>query len=98
MNLRIAMAAAAFAAVIGASPVLAEESSDDIPAIVEHGEVNIDFRYRYEFVDQDGFSEDADASTLRSRLSLKSGLFYNTQFFVEVEDVREVFSNNFTPS
>jgi hypothetical protein len=95
MNLRIAMAAAAFAAVIGASPVLAEESSDDIRAIVENGEVNLDFRYRYEFVDQDGFSEDADASTLRSRLSLKSGLFYNTQFFVEVEDVREVFSNNF---
>ena len=95
MNLRIAMTAVSFAVVIGASPVLAEESSDDIRAIVEDGEVNLDFRYRYEFVDQDGFSEDADASTLRSRLSLKSGLYRDFQFFVEVEDVREVFSNDF---
>lgn len=102
MNLRIAIAAAAMAVVVAAGPALAaevvitkEKSSDDIRAIVENGEVNLDFRYRYEYVDQDGFSKEANASTLRSRLSLKSGLFYNTQFFIEVEDVREVFSNDF---
>ncbi len=37
------------------------------------GKASLDFRYRYEAIDQDGFSDDAGASTLRTRFTWKSG-------------------------
>ncbi|MEM1434347.1 MAG: alginate export family protein [Pseudomonadota bacterium] len=41
------------------------------------GTVNANFRYRYEFVDQETFDEDAGASTLLTRLTYKSGDFFD---------------------
>ncbi|MCB1731020.1 MAG: hypothetical protein KDI21_11135, partial [Halieaceae bacterium] len=43
---------------------------------VKGGDVYLDFRYRYEGVDQDGISKDAAASTLRSRLGLSTGSYH----------------------
>jgi hypothetical protein len=37
------------------------------------GKVSLDFRYRFENVDQDGFDRDAYASTLRTRLGYQTG-------------------------
>ena len=45
---------------------------DDIAKMVEEGTAKVDFRYRYEGVEQEGFDKDANASTLRSRLTLTS--------------------------
>lgn len=69
------------------------------------GEVDLDFRYRYEFVDQEccdptepagtDFDDDAHALTLRSRLSYRSGTWRNFGFFAEAEDVRSTFVNDF---
>ena len=42
-----------------------------------------ELRYRYEFVDQNGFSEDAHASTLRVNLGYKTGVYYDFQALVE---------------
>ena len=36
--------------------------------MIMQGELDLNFRYRYEYVDQDGFDRDAKASTLRSLL------------------------------
>ena len=60
-----------FCLVLLAGPVHA--NVDDLSKAVSEGKVNFDFRYRYEFVDQDGIDEEAGASTLRSRLTFVSG-------------------------
>jgi len=46
------------------SPVRSEESSNDVGVLLGDGKISLDFRYRYEFVDQDGFDHDANANTL----------------------------------
>ncbi len=59
---------------------------------VDKGQSNLDLnlRYRYEFVDQDGFAKDAYASTLRTRLAYRSPYFSNFGFLIEFEDERSV--------
>ena len=63
--------------------------------LISGGEIDLSFRYRYENVDQDGISDEARASTVRSRLSLRSGTYRNFGFFVEVDDVHEVGIDHF---
>ncbi|MEQ8485156.1 MAG: alginate export family protein [Pseudomonadales bacterium] len=62
---------------------------------VDGGSVGVSFRYRYEFVDDDAFAEDAHASTLRSRLWLQSGTHRDLAFLIEFEDVRELWVDDF---
>jgi len=68
---------------------------DELHKLVSDGEIDLSFRYRFEFVDQDGFDEDAEASTVRTRLSVKSGDFRDFDFFIEVDDVRQIIWDNF---
>jgi len=68
------------------------------PAAIEafaDGEVGLDFRHRLEFVDEDGFAENAEASTLRTRLNFRSGQWNGLDFFVEFSDVREIVLDDF---
>ena len=51
-------------------------------------------RYRYEFVDQENISDEANAHTLRTRLGFQSGSFRGFDFNIEVNDVRHL-SNDF---
>jgi len=55
----------------------------------------LDFRHRIELVDEDGVAEEAEASTLRTRLNLKTGRFNGVQAFFEFSDVREIGLNDF---
>ena len=52
--------------------------------------LNLDFRYRYEFVDQDGFAKNAYASTLRTRLAYRSPHTVNFGFLIEFDDLRPI--------
>jgi len=70
----------------------AGESLGDALAASQWG---LDFRYRIELVDEDGFAEDAEASTLRTRLNLKTGSYRGLQAFVEFADVREIVLDDF---
>ena len=45
----------------------------DLSAAISEGKSSMNFRYRFEGVDQDGINEDAAASTLRSRYTCVSG-------------------------
>ena len=47
--------------------------TDDVSAAISEGKSSMNFRYRFEGVDQDGVNEDAAASTLRSRYTFVSG-------------------------
>jgi hypothetical protein len=59
------------------------------------GSIGLSFRYRYEYVDEEAFAEDARASTLRSRLSLQSGTHRDLAFLIEVDDIREILQDDF---
>jgi hypothetical protein len=81
------------------------DNTTGFASLLSDGTVDVSFRYRYEYVDQDccdptqppgtDFDEDAQASTLRSRLSATSGTWYETQLFVEVDDVRTIFADHY---
>ncbi len=64
-----------------------EQSS---PGLNSDGKLSLNFRYRYEFVDQDSFTKDAHASILRTRLAYRSPYFANFGFLIELDDVRSV--------
>ncbi len=50
-------------------------------------EANLLLRYRFEHVDQDSFAEEASASTLLSRLTVKSGVVAGFHGLIEVDNV-----------
>lgn len=64
-------------------------------AALVDGKVGLDLRYRLELVDEDGFDEDAEASTLRTRLNYRTGTWRGLNAFVEFSDVREVGLDDF---
>jgi hypothetical protein len=71
------------------------QAADSLTEMFTEGEGHINFRHRFEFVDQDGFSKDATASTLRSRVNFKTAEFNKWSAFIEFEDVRPIGINNF---
>ena len=74
-----------------ASQSMAEETFlDGLQSMVTEGSASLDFRYRYENVDQDGFDDDAEASTLRSRLTLETGNFSGFSALLEFDDVTAI--------
>jgi len=73
----------------------AASAAEQPAALMNDGKIALAFRYRYEFVDDDNFPEEAKASTLRSRLSLQSGSYRDFSFFLEADDIREIGSDDF---
>lgn len=59
------MAAGMSTALLATSMAQAEEAGNQSD-MVKKGSVNLDFRYRFEYVDQDGIDEEAEASTLET--------------------------------
>ena len=76
----------------GASSANATDSLFDA---FSNGDSNLSFRYRFEFVDQDGFDKDAKASTVRTRLNYKTETYKGFTFFIEADNVTEVFVDDF---
>jgi hypothetical protein len=86
------LAAAVAAASMGLGQVVV---ADDFKEALTGGEVNFDFRYRYENVDDDNsLTDDAHASTLRSRLTYTTKTWNDFQAQVEVDDVSIIGSMN----
>ncbi len=67
--------------------LLAEESIKDA---FKKGEVSLDLRYRYEFVDDNASSEDANASTARIRFGYKTGTYYDFFAYADFEALRVI--------
>jgi hypothetical protein len=70
-------------------------SSDNLMDAFSKGDANLSFRYRYEFVDQEGFDKNANASTLRTRLNYKTEAYKGLTFFVEADNITEIGADNF---
>jgi hypothetical protein len=75
------------ASVVPAAETLSQAFSDGTP------ELNI--RYRYENVDQDGFDMDARASTIRFRFGYTTAPFYGVFVGVDAEYVATIIADNY---
>ena len=76
--------------------VAAEQGfSEDLAAAVKAGTVAVEFRYRYEWVDQDGIAKEANASTLHSRLAASSGDFHGFSVLGEADNVTVIGPEDF---
>ena len=73
----------------------AEGVLDGLSKAVSDGTAKLDFRYRYEYVDDDAFSRNAKASTLRSRLTLATAAYRGLTFLVEFDNVAYIGDDNF---
>ena len=99
---RSACTAAVVAALASAAPGAAQDA--DPPSTGEwssfreafaNGRTWINLRYRFEHVDAEGFTRDADASTLRTVLGYESGAYHDFKFLLEVEDVAPIGNENY---
>ncbi len=61
---------------------------------IANGNLDLNFRYRVETVDQDNALEDATASTLKSRLSYTTQAYNNFQARIQVDDVHVIGDDN----
>jgi len=66
-----------------------------IDKLINDSKSQISFRYRYEGVDQDGFNEDANSNTVRTRLSWTSGTLNNFSAKIELDDVRSIGDDDY---
>jgi len=73
----------------------AENLTDELAAAVAGSTVNLNFRYRFEAVDDDAFDKDAWANTLRSRLTVAPKAVRDFSVLLEVDDVRHIGADNF---
>jgi hypothetical protein len=85
-----------YALLLAVNCVAADEGSvDTLTEMVTRGSAGLDFRYRYENVDEDGLSRTASANTLRSRLTLTSASFGGVSALAEVDNVWDFGSDNY---
>jgi len=80
--------------VLGGMPVKAGLLDDAVEAI-RGGETKFNFRYRFEHVDQDSFSRDANASTLRSRIGFSTGDLRGWTALVEADQLSVIGPERF---
>jgi hypothetical protein len=68
---------------------------DDLAKAVRDGKASLDFRYRYEYVDQDSFDDEAEASLMRSRLTLESADLKGFKALIEADNVTNIGVNDY---
>ena len=78
-----------------ALPVYAENSDTMNLFFVDDAKVSLAFRYRLENIDQDGFSKDATASTLRTTLNYKTGQLNDFSATLEFQNIAHIGNDNF---
>ncbi len=70
-------------------------SVESLAEAFTEGDANLSFRYRFEMVDQDNFTRDANASTLLTRLNYGTEKYQGFKFFIEADNIMEVFGDNY---
>ena len=83
------------ASVISTPFVFADSSTiaSGITKALGDSKVNISLRARYEVVDQDDIDNNANALTLKSRLTLKTGAYSGLSLGLEVDDVTQIIDD-----
>lgn len=70
-------------------------AGDTVESIVTDGNFFGEARYRYEFVDQNGITEEANASTVRTNVGFKTGVYRDFQALIEAQLVNTIGANAF---
>lgn len=78
-----------------AMPFSAAHAESAVTKALAEGTGSASLRYRYEVVDQENMTEDAEASTVRTRVGYKTGELSGLTGYIEFEDVRVVGSERF---
>ncbi|MGS2723717.1 porin [Porticoccus sp. GXU_MW_L64] len=87
------------AVTLSALPAANAEQANSVAELFTQGEFDLNFRYRYEYVDQQGIENTAKASTLKSRLSYKSATYNNFRLVGEVDNVSAIGAEQYrTPT
>jgi len=71
------------------------ESTTTFDQIISESSLSADFRYRYEFIDQESKPENARASTLRSRLRFNTGEYDGFSALIEGANVLAIGSERY---
>jgi hypothetical protein len=85
--------------IAGATPASAQAplgEADGFFAALHDGEGHVAFRYRFEYVDQDGLDEQAMASTLRTAIGYQTLQYRKLDFYIEMTNVADVGSGPYT--
>ena len=77
------------------APQAVAEDGGDFGVALASGDTSIGVRYRYEFVDQEGIDEDANASTARLRFNYRTGDWLGWSAFGEFDHVFHVGLRDF---
>lgn len=85
----------ALAGLISAPSVSAQEEAQGLGDAIIAGKAHVNFRYRYEFVAEDDFDEDANASTLRFRLNYETKKWRGWSAFGEFDYVGHLLMKDF---
>ncbi|GJL84482.1 MAG: hypothetical protein DHS20C02_02570 [Micavibrio sp.] len=93
-SLRFPMMVAACGLAMSA-PAYAVDGYDAEQSLIKDGKFYANVRYRFEHVEQDGFTKDADASTIRTRFGFQTGTFEGFQGQIEAEAVGYLGDDNF---
>ena len=72
-----------------------KDSYDDFRAALAGGRTWLNLRLRLEHVDQEGFTRDAFANTLRTALGYETGVYEGFQAYLEVEDVAPIGEDDY---
>jgi hypothetical protein len=84
-----------FGTAAGAEEGASGGSGTDLGEALTDGRVWANIRYRFEHVDQDGFTEDAEANTIRTRLGYETGQFHGFSALLEFENVTRLGPEDF---
>ena len=96
MDKRTTGVATALALLMATGSVAQEkQAQDNLAATIAGGDPGLFLRYRYEFVDQATFDEDAHASTLLVRLNYETDSWKNWSGFIEFDYITEVLVNDY---
>ncbi|WP_193166141.1 alginate export family protein [Microbulbifer hainanensis] len=84
----------------GTSVIVLPAAADTVEAksltgALANGDVSLDLRYRFEGVEQDNLTDDARASTLRSRLTWDSGSYLGFSTGLELDDVTAIGDDDY---
>ncbi|MGI9201752.1 MAG: alginate export family protein [Woeseiaceae bacterium] len=71
------------------------ETNSDFSTALTSGDFSLGLRARYEFVDQDGIDEDANATTTRLRLNYRTAKWHNWSAFVEFDHVFNILLTDY---
>lgn len=89
------MLPAAAALLLGAFSPQQALAANNLADAFKNGEAHVQFRYRFEFVDQDAFAEDAEASTLRGRINFKTDPWSGFYAFGEFDYITDVLWDDY---